>query len=155
MLTWIKTFPIFTLDKSSSYYKHTFIHGNFFCKHLWFLFLLMPCGHLLGKGWPLGSHLWCLIVKMAFSHWYPGSGVVLDCIDSWSLPSYLLLLLSRHCKKENGTAEKCGWTTVIRLIVSNIWRCELWSCCNTWKYHESQIMRFVNKRVIIESKLRY
>ena len=20
-------------------------------------FLFMPCGHLLGKGWPLGSHL--------------------------------------------------------------------------------------------------
>ena len=25
-------------------------------------------------------------------HWYPGSGVVLDCIDSWSLPSFLLLV---------------------------------------------------------------
>ena len=25
------------------------------------LCLLMPCGHLLGKGWPLGSRLWCLI----------------------------------------------------------------------------------------------
>ena len=24
-------------------------------------------------------------------HWYPGSGVVLDCIDSWSLHSFLLL----------------------------------------------------------------
>ena len=24
----------------------------------------------------------CLIVKLSFSHWYPGSGVVLDCIDS-------------------------------------------------------------------------
>ena len=44
--------------------------------------LLMPCGHLLGKGWPLGSHLLCQIVKLSLSHWYPGSGVVLDCIDS-------------------------------------------------------------------------
>ena len=52
--------------------------------------LLMPCGHLLGKGWPLGSHLWCLIVTLSLSHWYPRSGVVLDCIDSWSLPSFLL-----------------------------------------------------------------
>ena len=52
--------------------------------------LLMPCGHLLGKGWPLGSRLWCLIVKLSLSHWYPGSGVVLDCIDSWSLLSFLL-----------------------------------------------------------------
>ena len=50
----------------------------------------MPCCHLLGKGWPLGSHLWCLTVSLSFSHWYPGSGVVLDCIDSWSLRPYLL-----------------------------------------------------------------
>ena len=28
--------------------------------------------------------------KVVISHWYPGSGVVLDCIDSWSLPSFLL-----------------------------------------------------------------
>ena len=40
------------------------------------------CGHLLGKGWPLGSRLWCLTVSLSLSHWYPGSGVVLDCIDS-------------------------------------------------------------------------
>ena len=29
-----------------------------------------------------GSRLWCLIVTLSLSHWYPGSGVVLDCIDS-------------------------------------------------------------------------
>ena len=52
--------------------------------------LFVPCGHLLGKGWPLGSSLWCLIVSLSLSHWYPGSGVVLDCIDSWSLHPYLL-----------------------------------------------------------------
>ena len=40
------------------------------------------CGHLLGKNWPLGSHLWCHTVSLSLSHWYPGSGVVLDCIDS-------------------------------------------------------------------------
>ena len=26
--------------------------------------------------------LWCLTVSLSFSHWYSGSGVVLDCIDS-------------------------------------------------------------------------
>ena len=52
--------------------------------------LLLPCGHLLGKCLPLGSRLWCLIVKLVLCHWYPGSGVVLDCIDSWSLPFFLL-----------------------------------------------------------------
>ena len=63
-----------------------------FLSYLYYVFmcvcLLMPCGHLLGKGWPLGSRLWCLIVKLSLSHWYPGSDVVLDCIDSWSLPSF-------------------------------------------------------------------
>ena len=42
----------------------------------------VPCGHLLGKGCPLGSRLWCLTVSLSLSHWYPGSGVVLDCNDS-------------------------------------------------------------------------
>ena len=35
-----------------------------------------------GKGLPLGSCLWCLTVRLSLSHWCPGSGVVLDCIDS-------------------------------------------------------------------------
>ena len=48
----------------------------------------MPCGHLLGEGWPLVSRLWCLTVSLLLSHWYSGSGVVLYCIDSWSLHPY-------------------------------------------------------------------
>ena len=47
--------------------------------------LYVPCGHLLGKGWSLSSHLWRLTVSLSLSHRYPGSGVVLNCIDSWSL----------------------------------------------------------------------
>ena len=52
--------------------------------------LYVLCGHQLGKGWPLGSRLWCLTVSLSLSHWYLGSGVVLDCINSWSLHPYLL-----------------------------------------------------------------
>ena len=40
------------------------------------------CGHLLGKGLPLSSRLRCLTVSLSLSNWYPGSGVVTDCIDS-------------------------------------------------------------------------
>ena len=46
------------------------------------------CGRLLSVKlvcWEradLGSRLWCLAVSLSLSHWYPGSGVVLDCIDS-------------------------------------------------------------------------
>ena len=44
--------------------------------------LFVPCGHLLGKGLPLGSCLWCITMNLSLSDRYPGSGVVLDCIDS-------------------------------------------------------------------------
>ena len=60
---------------------------------------------LAGKGWPLGSRLWCLTVSLLLSHWYPGSGVVLDCIDSWSLYPYLLCCSHiPHCWKSHITA---------------------------------------------------
>ena len=57
--------------------------------------LYVLCGPLLGKGWPIGFRLWCLSVSMSLSQWYPGSYVVLDCIDSWSLHPYLLW--SNYC----------------------------------------------------------
>ena len=44
--------------------------------------LFVPFGHLLVKGLPLGSRLWCLTVTLSLSHWYPGSGLVFDCNDS-------------------------------------------------------------------------
>ena len=44
--------------------------------------LLMPCSHLLRRGLPFGFRFRCLIVSLLLSHWDPGSGVVLDCIDS-------------------------------------------------------------------------
>ena len=35
-----------------------------------------------GKGLTSRSCFRCLTVKLSLSHWYPGSGVVLVCIDS-------------------------------------------------------------------------
>ena len=72
--------------------RTSFVDLLCFCSVLCLLCLCLyvPCGHLLGKGWPLGSSLWSLTVSLSLSHWYPGSGVVLDCIDSWSLHPYLL-----------------------------------------------------------------
>ena len=66
--------------------------------------VLMPCGHLLWKGWPLGSRLWCRIVTLSLSYRYSRVSVVLDCIDPWSLPSFLLryvllsVLINKHPK---------------------------------------------------------
>ena len=68
-----------------------------FCYAFVCVYLLMPCGHMLGKCWPLGSRLWCLIVKLSLSHWYPESGVVLDCIDSWYA---LFVTLVKLCKQQ-------------------------------------------------------
>ena len=66
----------------------------FFLSNVYYAFvrvcLYVSCGHLLGKGWPLGSRLCCLTVSLSLSRWYPGSAVVLDCIDSWSLYPHLL-----------------------------------------------------------------
>ena len=51
---------------------------------LWLCVRLFICGvwSPVGKGGPLCSRLWCLTVSLSLSHWYPGSGVVLDCIYS-------------------------------------------------------------------------
>ena len=71
-----------------------YVTSVLFCYVFMIVCLLMPCGHLLGKGWPLGSCMWCLIVTLSLSHWYLRSVVVLDCINVWSLPSYFLLYCS-------------------------------------------------------------
>ena len=59
---------------------------------------LLPCGHP-----PAGkeSDLLALVcdVELCFCHlpmWLPWSGVVLDCIDSRSLPTFFLSLISTH-----------------------------------------------------------
>ena len=39
-------------------------------------------------------------VSLSLSHWYPWSGAVLDCIDSWSLHPYLLKKATVDDKKQ-------------------------------------------------------
>ena len=55
-----------------------------FCARLFICALWSPAG----KG--LTSWLSFVVssVSLSLSHWYPGSGVVLDCIDSRSLQPY-------------------------------------------------------------------
>ena len=36
-----------------------------FAMHFLRVCLYVPCGHLLGKGWPLGFRLWCLTVSLS------------------------------------------------------------------------------------------
>ena len=51
--------------------------------------LYVLCGHLLGKGLTSWLSFVVSTVRLSLSHWYPESGVVLDCIGSWSLHPYI------------------------------------------------------------------
>ena len=59
------------------------------------LCLLSLCAFICALWSPAGKGLtsWLSFVvsavSLSLSHWYPGSGVVLDCIDSCSLHPYL------------------------------------------------------------------
>ena len=98
----VRLAPLNRFKPSSKIFYWPFQGGTSFVDLLWFFFLscvcyafvcvclYVPFGHLLVKGWPLGSRLWCPTVSLSLFHCYPGSGVVLDCIDSWSLHPYLL-----------------------------------------------------------------
>ena len=84
-------------------------HLNVFSVFCFYAFvrvrLVVPCGNLLGNGWPLGSRFVVSNCELSFSHWYPGSGVVLDCINSWSLHPYLLLFNSSASKRIHYSCE--------------------------------------------------
>ena len=84
-----------------------------FCYAFVFICLLMPCGHLLGKGWPPDSRLWHLVVKLSLSHWYIGSGVVLDCIDSWFLPSFLCSIYIHKFMLNASVNDDKSWSPTI------------------------------------------
>ena len=57
-----------------------------FCASLFICALWSPAG----KGLTSWLSFVVSTVSLSLSHWYPGSGVVLNCIDSWSLHPYLL-----------------------------------------------------------------
>ena len=96
-----------------------------FCARLFICALWSPAG----KG--LTSWLSFVVssVSLSLSHWYPGSGVVLDCIDSWSLHHYLLLvrpkleyaapIWSPFCKTQIQQVEKVQRTAAR-------WTCRRW-----------------------------
>ena len=93
---------------------------------------IVPCAHLLGKGWPLGSRLWCLTVSLILYHWYPGSGVVLGCIDSWSLHPYLLCLTTKPCMVE-------VFTSNCQLMLSEF---NIGFCTQPCRWHASNMFAY-------------
>ena len=51
---------------------------------------------------------WCITVSLSLSNRYPGSGVVLDGFDSWSMhPHLLCILLLNHLLMRNAALSTC------------------------------------------------
>ena len=95
--------PLNRFKPSSKIFYWPFQGGTSFVDFLCFcsvLCLLCLCARLFicalwspaGKGLTSWLSFVVSTVSLSLSHWYPGSGVVLDCIDSWSLHPYLLFL---------------------------------------------------------------
>ena len=109
--------------------------------HLWYycLVFVMAWGPLLWKGWPLGSRLWCLNVKLSLSYWHPGSGLVLDCmIPDLCTVSYLgMAKFSKvHCfensvdQDQKPAGQDPHWTTIDKFKC-----CMLVSHARTYKFY--------------------
>ena len=67
---------------------------RYFCLVFVMLLGLFMAAFSSPAGKELASWLTFVMFKCVFFHfpmWYPGSGVVLDCIDSWYLPLFVLL----------------------------------------------------------------
>ena len=93
--------PLKRFKPSSKIFYWPFQGGTSFVDLLCFCFvlcLLCLCARPFicalwspaGKGLTSWLSFVAPTVSLSLSHWYPGSGVVLDCIDSWSLHPYLL-----------------------------------------------------------------
>ena len=92
-----------------------------------------------GKGLTSCYCLWCLLYFCYFSMWYAGSGVVLDCIVSWSLPSFLLYV-SSHLKQERQQGSgippvrPLGYLLLNHWTKFGVWVTHMNWACNCKKY---------------------
>ena len=105
----VRLAPLNRFKPSSKMFYWPFQGGTSFVDLLCFcsvLCLLCLCARLLicalwspaGKGLTSWLSFVVSAVSLSLSHWYPGSGLVLDCIDSWSLHPYLLSLARSICE---------------------------------------------------------
>ena len=132
----VRLAPLNRFKPSSKIFYWPFQGGTSFVDLLCFcsvLCLLCLCAHLFicalwspaGKG--LTSWLSSVVsaVSLSLSHWYPGSGVVLDCIDSWSLHPYLLSTVFRFVywvlKDLNVITNQDAYNCIDRDVTISIW----------------------------------
>ena len=71
--------------------------------------LYVLCGHLLGKGWPLGSRLWCLLWVCHFpigilgQVWY----LIVSIPDLCSITYFWKNLFTIHLRERSGSVVEC------------------------------------------------
>ena len=95
---YVSTLSLCRFKPSSKIFYWPFQCGASFVEHLCFVFLMISRLFIAALWSPAGKGQasWFLLVMFIvfiFFYclmWYPGSGVVVDCIASWSLPSFLL-----------------------------------------------------------------
>ena len=83
---------------------------------LFFGFVMLYCLFTAALWSPIGKELtswlscvWLFIVFCHFSMWCPGSGVVLECVGSWSLPPYLHLAFAKK-EGSHSNISRCSCT---------------------------------------------
>ena len=128
----VRLVPLNRFKPSSKIFYWLFQGGTSFLDLLCFcsvLCLLCLCARLFicalwspaGEGLTSWLSFVVSTVSLSLSHWYPGSGVVLDCIDSWSLHPYLLLVVVPLCPFV------CLFATLLGCLVCVI--------CNSKSFH--------------------
>ena len=117
-----------------------------FCARLFICALWSPAG----KGLTSWLSIVVSSVSLSLSHWYPGSGVVLDCIDSWSLHHYLLLLVITSGRVE--FLVPCSWRNWGSLEIGNLCKDECGKNLTTWVKVFRLIPEFRNLRPTFHRK---
>ena len=102
-----------------------------FCARLFICALWSPAG----KGLTSWLSFVVSTVSLSLSHWYPGSGVVLNCIDSWSLHPNLF------CNRPNSVF--WGWLSMESQPQNTELRYNLWffdNNINFWQWCQSHYL---------------
>ena len=97
--------------------------------------LYVLCGHLLGKGWPLGSSLWCLLWVCHFpigilgQVWY----LIVSIPDLCTL-TYFFFIAAFWSPAWKGLTSWLVWvySSLVFLSLSHVMS---WVRCGTWFYH--------------------
>ena len=108
----VRVAPWIRFKPSSKIFYWLFQGGTSFMDRLCYLCLVfvMVSRMIIAALWPpagkgLTSSLLSVMSCLWFCHfpiWYPESGVVLKCLVSWSLPSFLLCLIPAFCGISSG-----------------------------------------------------